>query len=217
MSKRDIFLQNLLIFALGEGNAEAFCQWQPVFDGYGGNHTCISGETRLTTAIPSQIDVTHGHLLLLQNLRDPPADMGVRVENQHSIAFEFQLERQLRQPTPNPWESLWLFLNYAIDPDGGSKQTNYLAFKTNGIEFGKAFGETGQQFLFTAAEPAFPPGVWHEVKLLLNPVHLEIWQGGSRLHSIHYSELKAQPFNHPGHLGIYVEDATVRVRNFRVL
>jgi hypothetical protein len=129
----------------------------------------------------------------------------------YAVEVEMELVQQLRSPQANPWESFWLFFQYAGSgaPGGASrgKLTNYLALKTNGLEAGRAWGEKEQAFLLSRNEPRLLPGTRVKVRLEVDRAELRIFLNDKLAASCQRRSF----FQHPGRLGLYAEDAAVRI------
>lgn len=186
-------------------SANAF-DWRLEYDGYG-RVEVGDNAVRLAPKSATAREITHAALVIAR-------ESELRPLRDFRVSFRYRVRRALRQPSSeaNPWETLWLFFNYR--GEAASKETNYLILKSNGLEVGKAWGQTAQSFLHTAAQPrALQPRQWQ---------HLEIERRGSRL-SVRLNHGKAETiafhpkralYGHPGSIGLYTEDADVEVRDF---
>ena len=157
---------------------------------------------KLTTQTALKADQTFADLIILPKLH-PTTDFQVQ--------FEFKVIKQNRQPNPNPWESFWIFWSYNKE-DLNKKRTNYLAFKSNGLELGQAFDLVGQKFIWTDESFKIQTAVWYKVILSFNNNNL--------LLKINDQEFKipkkliSQTYTNPGRIGLYAEDSEVEIKNF---
>jgi hypothetical protein len=125
------------------------------------------------------------------------------------LTFRAVAEQQLRRGArPNPWESLWLFFNYTGAP--ADKRTNYIAFKTNRLEIGRAWGSTAQRFLVTEQGPPTPLGREITVSVTKVGQQLTVTVDGEVV--VRYDGgAHGGLYDHPGSIGFYTEEARVRV------
>lgn len=128
------------------------------------------------------------------------------------IRVRYRNEQQLRTPTPNGWESFWIFTNYTVDSVTKKKKTNYIAFKPGGIELGTAFDELGQTFLYTnnAVAARSPVGQTFETVITKVGQHIEATMGGVRVMTFDGAKDRTL-YDVAGQVGMYTEDARVRV------
>lgn len=182
--------------------------WQVVSDGYGTvTFDPVRGIVMTPKAAsPSDPDGTHASLLLsTQTLRKPLKDFEATVT--------FTNEAQLREGAPpNAWEVFWLLFNYTLD-DAGKKKTNYVTVKPTGLEVGTAFDEVGQEFLLTNPSPAIQVGQTHTMKVSKTGQRVKIVLDGKPVADF---ESTGDLYDVPGALGLYCEDARVRVHRFTV-
>jgi hypothetical protein len=148
----------------------------------------------------SESGETHAALLLIQQtVTHPQKDFTVRLT--------VTTERQLRAPVSNPWEVFWLFFNYVQDRTC-FPETNYFLVKPNGIELGIAYEGHRQKFLYTKTSPSLK---------LNHPANWAVTKKGNTITiSIDGVEIIAFAGNiidQPGAIGLYTEDAIVRVQN----
>ncbi len=124
--------------------------------------------------------------------------------------FDFVISKQNRTGTPNPWKSFWFFWSYQKQ-NGDNKNTNYLVFKTNGLELGKAFGITGQTFLWTTDIIHFEIGKPYSVDLKFVHDSLQI-----RINDLLFipPPVLQNTFLTAGSMGFYSEDADVNLKNY---
>lgn len=130
-----------------------------------------------------------------------------------TITFEFKTTKQYRK-NPNPWETFWIFWSYNLDGNN-NKFTNYLAFKTNGVEIGKAYDHVAQDFLYTSAEPQFEINKWHKIEFESKDSVLRLKHNDTDWITIPAEQIK-NLYKTPGRLGLYAEDAQVVVRQYRL-
>jgi hypothetical protein len=173
------------------------------YDGFGQVVTKARGGVVLETKAPVG-PATHAALVLLK-------DTEARPVGDFRIRLKVTNERQLREPVANPWESFWLFFGYQGDPERG-KTTNYVALKPTGVEIGKAFGERGQEFLATADSPPIPVGAAVEVEIVRQGQSVDAYVEGRKALSVTSEAF----FSRPGAIGLYVEDARVRVHSLEL-
>lgn len=176
--------------------------WLIIYSGYGSilfdeEEGIVMEPMTSTTSLE-----THSALILANTtLESPVQDFTLRIEA--------VTEEQLRPENPNPWEVFWIFFNYI--PDGENKMTNYFILKTNGIELGRAFDELGQAFLFTADSPQLAVGASNTFVMEKTNGNVTVTIDGIEV--IHY-ESTAFPdslYDHAGAVGLYTEDARVRI------
>lgn len=174
--------------------------WKEVYNGYGAITYNQDLGIVMQPGPSSKNDETHAALVLVrQTVTHPLKDFTIRLT--------VTTERQLRMPVSNPWEVFWLFFNYVQDRTGFPK-TNYFLVKPNGIELGIAYEGRRQKFLYTKTSPS------------LKLRHLANWivtkNGNSIVISIDGVKVmafKGNIIDRPGAIGLYTEDARVRVQN----
>ncbi len=181
-------------------------EWELVYNGFGNVSFCGAEGITMQSA-PVRDGSAHSVLLLAERTRKAPL-------SDFELRAEFMLERQLRTQGPNPWEAFWVFFNYR--PVGAHKETNYLLLKTNGVELGRAFDEKGQRFLKTESRPALALGRWYRLRIrrVGNGLRAEV---DGKL-ALEYSGSLKEPdrlLDAPGRIGLYTEDARVRVRSIQ--
>ena len=104
--------------------------WHLEYNGFGSFELMEDGFL-LQTRVP-ELGKTHGALVLYQ----PESS-----SEHFQLSLEYSFVKQLRKKDPNPWESLWIMFNYQRGHRADTKDTLYLALKTNGVELGRAFPE----------------------------------------------------------------------------
>lgn len=178
-------------FGLTEDN------WDVAYTGYG-ETTFANG---VLTIAPEAIGLgsgTHSALVLSRSTQDNPvADF--------ELTIRATTMRQFREPSPNPWETLWILFNYI--PQGDYKETNYFVLKTNGIELGKAYNERGQTYLHTGDAPKLQLGVETTYRLIKIGQDLSVYIDGDLALEYDGGDL----YDHAGSIGLYVEDSQVSV------
>ena len=118
-----------------------------VFNGYG----LVTFDGRLLTLAPRTAttpDTTHAALVT--------ADRPLSADN-YRVSWRARTQRQLRTPTPNPWETAWYVFDY-LD----NNHFSYLILKSNGWELGRRDpgGNGGQLFIATGAWPGATPNLF---------------------------------------------------------
>jgi len=176
--------------------------WEISYLGNGKVSFSPPGKLLLSSGVPSAPGVTHAALLLSHR---------VLPKSGFELEVEYTLLAQLREATPNPWETFWLFFGYQPGKDG--KRTNYALVKPNGLEVGRAWGKFDQSFAFTTPVPFLLPNTAARLRVLV-PVEgpVEIFFQDKPAGTIPHSAL----FHHSGRIGLYLEDARVAVREVRV-
>lgn len=172
-------------------------QWQVVYTGYG----LVKGTDERVWIQPTaaqEPDNTHAGLVTTATT-EPIAHFEIDVRT----------EKQLRNPTPNPWEVAWALWSYQ-----DNEHFYAVLLKPTGWEISKqdpAY-RGGQRFLASGHLPKFPIGQWH---------HVEVHQAGNtstvRVNGAHLATVKddERPYE-PAAVGLYTEDADVEFSNFIV-
>lgn len=183
--------------------------WQTRSDGYG-QVDFAPGQLRLRPRSAQLATETHAALILS---RSQHQYFRLRVDYQHI--------QQLRQDQPNPWEVFWIAFNYKeVSPSQNpalrapSKQSNYFAYKTNGVELGRMFGSVEQHFLFTQAT-ATQLGR-HRLELERGYFGVRIWVDGKEVVNFLDQAWPDALYDHVGPIGLYVEDAEVRIESVSI-
>ena len=171
--------------------------WTVEYSGYGNVEFTSEQEIDVTPRPARTPQSTHASLVLSK----------LNLPNNFDVLVEYKNNRALRKNTPNPWEVFWLFFQYQKQ-DNNSKITNYIVAKTNGVELGKAFGETGQEFIKTVEKPHATFNEWHLLRLNKTDSELLIELDGQKAMGSSSQGL----FQHQGRLGLYSEDAAVTIR-----
>ncbi|MNJ99890.1 hypothetical protein D3C87_176710 [compost metagenome] len=183
--------------------------WKVVYDGDGQvlYNPDGSGDLVFAPQVAQTSANTHAVLLLLKDtLAQPVKDYAVKIE--------LTTKQQLRSSTPNDWEVFWFFGNYRKDP-GQSKVANYVILKPNtGIELGRVFDEVGQHFLKTDSVHGTQIGERVTLAIVKKGRHLQVFKNGNLVMSYESGQLPEALYDLPGALGLYSEDALVRVHSF---
>jgi len=174
-------------------------EWNVVYTGYGRSEFS-GGSLSLEPKASTRKEETHAALALNRfSQRCPIRDF--------ILEATASTEQTLRQPEANPWEALWIFFNYR--PVGREKENNYFILKPNGTEVGRAYGEIGQDFLFSDGAPALALGRTNHYRIEKWEGHFAVYVDGKDLRIP--SEVGLQLYAHPGAIGFYTEDARVRI------
>lgn len=158
----------------------------------------------LTTQTPLQAQQTFSDLKIFPRLH-PTTNFVVQ--------FEFKVLKQNRVTNPNPWESFWFFWSYNKEPNQ-KKRTNYLAFKTNGLELGRAYDEVGQTFIWTDEASKIEINRWYKVNLNFSNLQLTISLDDKNIAVP--ADLLLKTYQNPGRIGLYSEDSDVDIKNFQL-
>lgn len=178
--------------------------WTVVYNGYGSVVFDEEEGIIMEPMAATSAGETHSALVLAKITEEcPVADF--------SLTVEAVTEEQLRSGDPNPWEVFWIFFNYL--PSGDDKTTNYFILKTNGIELGRAFDETGQEFLFTAGGPQLTVGTANTFVLEKTGNLLTVFIDGTEVLNYTGGELPDALYDTPGSIGLYTEDARVKINS----
>ncbi|MDO8461501.1 MAG: hypothetical protein Q7S98_01430 [Deltaproteobacteria bacterium] len=178
--------------------------WDIVYNGYGSISFDETNGLTLEPKRSTSTGETHSALVLAKiTERCPVKDF--------RLTITVTTEKQLRSPSPNPWEVFWVFFNYL--PDGNFKKTNYFILKTNGIELGRAFDDVGQTFLFTGDKPTLTLSKKMELVLEKKGEHLEVLIDGISVLSYDGQTFPQALYDQAGSIGLYTEDARVTVQS----
>lgn len=119
-------------------------------------------------------------------------------------------DAQLRTGAPpNAWESAWLVWGYR-----DRRHFYYFAAKPTGWELGKrdpAF-RGGQRFLADGASPAFPVGVWTELRVMQDDARIRVYADGRLV--VDFTDVQ-RPYR-AGRIGFYGEDCAARLADVRI-
>lgn len=199
--------------------------WYANFLGFGTTEVKNSSNSRLSMT-PADVDVTgqptHAALVTTTASYSPGAN-GVELE------ARLRTLNQLRNTSPNAWETGWVYFMGSNDASG-DYQGYYVALKTNGFELGKSVdGYAGRQrFLVTLATPTSSSSyqaVNFKIKNIAGGVSIEVWVGGVGIDLNGAAAGKA--FNDTGgpngdaaftsgNAGLYTEDAEVEFEDIKV-
>jgi hypothetical protein len=189
-------------FPLGLGPAD----WQVEWNGYGQVQLDPAAGILLSPLASTHAGETHSALVVARSTQlDPLRDF--------RIQLVVATQRQLRTSgPPNPWEVFWLFFNRHT-PDGqNSPSSNYVIFKPNGVELGRAFGWVGQAFL--ATNTAFHTSVGQPVRIELTKLGNRIDASVNGVTALSY--VGAGLYDTAGSIGLYSEDARVRIYSVNI-
>lgn len=176
--------------------------WQVVYDG-DGTVTFDADGILMTPKAATSSSETHAALLLSQKTLTQPLQNFKATITYTNIA-------QLRTGTPNAWEVFWFFFNYTLAANG-KKETNYVVLKPSGVEIGKAFDEVGQEFLLANSLPAIQIGETHTVTVTKDGPRVTILLDGVLAAEYESAASPKDLYDVPGSIGLYIEDAQVRV------
>lgn len=184
--------------------------WDVVSDGEG-SVTFDADGILMTPKVATTSGETHGAWLLAKTTEATP------LQN-FKATITYTTVSQLRTGTaPNPWEVFWLFFNYTTDSNG-KKQTNYVMIKTNGTEMDRAYDEADQEFLVTNSAPTLQIGSAHTMTVTKSGTHVTVLLDDQPAADF---TSEASPsakyiYDIPGAIGLYTEDAQVRVSSVKV-
>lgn len=174
--------------------------WLTAYNGYGSVTYSATSGIVLSPKVSTQPTETHAALTLanLPKMRNFRASMIVTTEQQLRL-----------NSAPNAWEVFWLFFNY--NPTRYGKNTNYFILKPNGVELGTATKQIGQTFLQTGPAPAPAIGLANKIDIEKVGTRVRIWVNG-----VLTTDQVGGVLDVDGSLGLYSEDARVRVTNVKV-
>lgn len=174
--------------------------WTTQYNGYGSVTYDQTAGIVLSPQVSTQPSETHAALTLanLPAMRNFRASMVVTTEQQLRV-----------NSAPNPWEVFWLFFNYNSTRYG--KNTNYFLLKPNGVELGVATDQVGQQFLQTGPAPAPAIALANKFDIEKIDGRVRIWINGALAVDQANGVLDVA-----GSIGLYSEDARVRVTDVQV-
>lgn len=121
--------------------------------------------------------------------------------------------KQLRSPTPNPWEVAWLVWNYIDD-----NNLYYFVLKPNGWEVGKRDPRyvipgvnDGQKIIATGESVKYSTmGAWYDFEIVVNGVTADIYVNGQFVHRFVDTDIGGLV---GGRVGLYSEDASCQWDN----
>lgn len=184
--------------------------WDVVSDGEGAVVFDADG-ILMTPKVATAPSETHGAWLLAKSTETTPLQNFKATITYTNVA-------QLRTGSaPDPWEVFWLFFNYTLGSDG-KKQTNYVVIKTNGTEMGRAYSETAQEFLVTNGSPTVSIGNAHTIIVTKIGTTVTVTFDGAQAFSFTSAASPSTKYIYdvPGAIGLYTEDAQVRVSSVTV-
>lgn len=170
-------------------------QWTSVWNGYGHNGVVQSSSVNKVLRImpqavtdPSQTSSS----LVVANTSFGDLDLYIDVKT----------VKQLRTPTPNPWEVGWVLFGYT-----DNAHFYALVLKPNGWELDKEDPAYpgNQRFLATGSSPTFPVGVWRHVRITKVGNSISVSVNGQPLTSFVDQE---RPYT-SGTIAAYAEDSQV--------
>ena len=175
-------------------------RWFSVFNGHGTN----SGDNDSLSLSPMAAEdpgTTHAGLV-------------VSTASYGDLRYEARMRtiRQLRDPSPNPWEVPWLVWAYT-DPE----HFYYITLKPNGWELGKRdpVYPGGQRFLATGKEQ-FPVGKDYKVVVEQHGPVLTVTVADDHPDHPLVTFTDAERPYLQGRVGAYTEDATVKFEDLKV-
>lgn len=175
--------------------------WTTIYDGYGSvTYDPTNGIVLKPKAATSPTE-THAALALANNL----------TPRNFRLSITATVEQQLRlNSPPNPWETFWIFFNY--NQTSGGKKTNYFLLKPNGVELGTAYDAVGQTFLQTGSASATAIGASNTYDIEKVGNHVTVSINGQKV-----TDYTGAVYDVPGSIGLYSEDAQVRVTRLQVI
>ncbi|WP_413558725.1 hypothetical protein [Bdellovibrio sp. HCB209] len=183
--------------------------WTIAFDG-GGEVKFHADGTKDLVFYPQTAKTslqTFSSLLLLKNTVISPI-------NNFVAKMEVTTTKQLRSSTPNEWEVFWFVSNYRKDPNI-VKTANYFIQKPNtGVELGRFFEQEGQKFLKTSEDAKQPIGARSTYYFAKQGQRYRVFRDGVQIMDYHGSKMPEALYDQAGALGLYSEDAEVRVHSF---
>jgi hypothetical protein len=168
-------------------------QWRDRFGGYGKVGITVDASRVLSEVPKTSRQPSETHAGLVTSLKS---------FGDFDLTLKMKTIRQLRTPSPNPWEMAWVLWHYT-DPT----HFYYLILKTNGWELGKEDPAYpgNQRFLITQSSPSFRPGPWYSVHIRQVGRRITIWVGRTKLGT--FTDYQ-RPYRR-GSLGLYCEDSQV--------
>jgi hypothetical protein len=186
--------------------------WLARYNGYGTTSVVTDGTNVLQESPQASTSSGETHAGLVTT---------TKTFSNFDLTLRLKTVKQLRTPTPNPWETGWVLWHFASD-----QAFYYLALKTNGWELGKVDATKqdpagpscvwpsytnclypgAQRYLITSSTPTFPVGTWYRVRIRHVGNAMTFWVNGAQLGSFTDSERAYTS----GKIGLYNEDATVR-------
>jgi hypothetical protein len=163
----------------------------------------------MRTGMPKGPKETHSALLLAKETLKRPL-------RNFRVALTVTNEAQLRPGRPHEWEVFWLFFNY--NRAGRElKKTNFVLIQTRtGMQLGKAFKKTGEEFLSRPRAPTVRVGQTYTMTVTKAGQHVEVVMDGKTVLDFHGDESNGYLYDVPGSIGLYCEDSQVRVRDVSI-
>lgn len=181
---------------------EAFGDWTVRFDGYG----CVTvhGRSAQGTLAMGPRSAEKGWQT------HAPLVLGPAYGNQLLFHTRVETTAQLRDGDPNPWEVAWVIWQYKDD-----SRFYYFIPKPNGWELGKRDPSYpgGQRFLASGTTERFPIGRVHDVTIVQDDDRIAVFVDGREIVRTRDAE---KPYRR-GRIGIYAEDAAIKVHAVRAL
>lgn len=177
--------------------------WQVVYDGEGTVVFDTDG-ILMTPKAATAAGETHATLLLSKKSLTQP------VQNFKATITLTNISQLRTGSAPNAWEVFWVFFNYTLDGNG-KKKTNYALLKPSGAEIGKAFDEVGQEFLLTGVTPTIQIGTAYTMTITKDGTRVTILLDGVLAAEFESAAPPKDLYDVPGSIGLYCEDAQVRV------
>lgn len=181
---------------------EEFGAWTVRFDGYG----CVTvtdnkGQGALAMGPKAAVKDWHTHA---------PLVLGPSYGDHLLMHARVETTRQLRDGAPNPWEVAWVIWQYEDD-----SRFYYFIPKPNGWELGKRDPAYpgGQRFLASGTRERFPVGKVYDVTIVQDEDRLAVFVDGREIVRTRDAE---KPYRQ-GRIGIYAEDAAIKVHAIRAL
>jgi len=182
---------------------EDFGAWTVRFDGYG--CVAVDGQGR-------QASLEMGPKAAQKDyMTHAPMVLGPHYGSRMVMHTRLETTAQLRSGTPpNPWEVGWVIWQYTDD-----QRFYYFIPKPNGWELGKRDPAYpgGQRFLGSGSEQTFPIGQTYDVTIVQVDESIAVFVDGHEIVRLRDEE---SPYRQ-GRIGIYAEDATVKVHSVRAL
>ena len=181
---------------------EDFGAWTVRFDGYG--CVAVDGKGRRGSLAMGPRSAQKDHMT------HAPMVLGPQYGSRLVMHTRLETTAQLRNGTPNPWEVGWVIWQYTDD-----QRFYYFIPKPNGWELGKRDPAYpgGQRFLSSGSEQTFPIGQAYDVTIVQVDEAIAVFVDGREIVRIRDREA---PYR-KGRIGIYAEDAAVRVHSVRAL
>lgn len=182
-------------------------EWSTVYDSNGSVNFNQNGVTMAPQAALGAN--TYAALLLsTRTQRCPLTDFTLTI---HATTKHQLKEIDYRRP----WEVFWVFFNYLPAPNS-TKTTNYFINKPNGVELGRAYGDTDQKFLPPFGPPFLILNQEDEFVLDYRSGTLKIFVDG--FEAVNYSNqtFPESLYTNPGAIGLYTEDAQVNIRSVQL-